>query len=51
MLRYRLHPSGLIALRACSFTLSLLSFFPFSFEKSLSGQRAEKESEQKLFII
>jgi len=25
----RLHPSGLIALRTCGFTLSLLSFFPF----------------------
>jgi len=30
----RLHPSGLIALRAFGFTLSLLSFFPFFFWKN-----------------
>jgi len=45
MLRYRLHPPGLIALRACGFTLSLLSFFPFFLlENALSGRRVKRET-------
>jgi single-strand DNA-binding protein len=40
----RLHPSGLIALRTCGCTLSLLSFFPFFLlEKCFYGRPVKKE--------
>lgn len=48
----RLHPSGLIALRAFGFTLSLLSFFPFFLlEKCFLRQAGEQRKQTKNTFI
>jgi hypothetical protein len=54
MLRCRLHPSGLIALRSSGFTRSLLSFFPFFLLKNSflrGGRRKRRKLKQQFFSL